>query len=281
MFKPISKPKLWIIAQNAISAMAVVLGFSFSATAEDIKTYETLQVSCSSFTSNNLDQCDSSYSLSAESENQTVAQSRRIRGGRSKGNVDGYYGGFSIGVGLANGGLGFNNVDPDIEYANSFVGCIFGGIKFSRNFSADIEFTLVQGGLDSDEFDDFVNEDPNDIFNIVNQESDGDYSALAVYINPKFELPLTASDSFNLYISPGIGIAQTNVNFNSGDDIGDLFDSDFSNTGLAYQVKGGASYSFNRRTGVFGQLRYASIAADEDVDDINTFSIETGLKLTF
>ena len=122
---------------------------------------------------------------------------------------------------------------------------------------------------------------PNNSFDLLNYESDGDYSALAVYINPRLELPLTDNGGFNLYLSPGIGIAQTNVNFNAEDDLGVLADRDNSDTGFAYQVKGGASYSFNRRTGVFGQLRYASIATDEDVDNINLFSVETGLKLSF
>ena len=269
-------------AKSATLAVAVAFGFSFSATAEDAKTYQTIQVSCSSFKNSNLDKCDSSSLSSAESDNQTVAQSRGGRRGiRSKGNVDGYYGGFSLGIGFPNGSIEFSDADPDAEYTNGFVGSIFGGIKFSRNFSTDLEFMLALGGLDTDELNDFVN-DPINGFGLSDYESDGDYSALAVYLNPKFELPLTETDRFSLYISPGIGIAQTNVNFNAEDDQeGVLVDRDGSNTGFTYQVKGGASYSFNRRTGVFGQLRYASISADEDVDDINIFSVETGLKLTF
>ena len=148
------------MAQNATLAVAVVLGFSLNAQAEDTKTYQTLQVSCNPFISSNLAKCDSNSLSIAELENQIVAQSRRGRrkGPRSKGNIDGYYGGFSIGVGLANGEIDFDDGSPNPEYANGFVGSVFGGIKFSNNFSADLEFLLARGGFDTDEADDFIND---------------------------------------------------------------------------------------------------------------------------
>ena len=276
-----------MIAKNTSLAVAAVLGFAINANAEDTKTYKTLQISCNPFANNNLVGCNLNSQSIAESE-KIVAQSRRggKRGVRSKGKIDGYYGGFNLGIGFPNGGVGLSNDTgtefPDAEYGNGFVGSVFGGIKFSRNFSADIEFLLGLGGLDADELNDFVNDPINNIDIEGTYEADGDYSGLAVYLNPRFELPLTQSDRFSLYLSPGIGITQTNVNFNAEDDSNEFFDdNDSSSTGFAYQVKGGASYSFNRRTGVFGQLRYASLAADEDVDDINIFSVETGLKFSF
>ncbi len=270
------------MAQNATLAVAVVLGFSVSAKAEDVKTYETLQVSCNPFSDSELNaQCASN--LSIQSQETQVAQARR-RPRKRKSKVAGYYGGFSLGVGFPDGGVEVTNSEgtefPTPEYDTGFAGSIFGGISFTKNLSADIELLLGIGNLDTDELNDFVNEGNFDI--VGEYEADGDYSAFAFYINPRFELPLTESGSFSLYASPGIGISQTNVNFNAEDEgVENTRDIDDSSTGFTYQIKGGVTVAISETIGVFGQLRYASLPTDEDVDTINLFSTEAGLKFNF
>ena len=142
MYKSILKRNLWMIAQNATLAVAVVLGFSLSAKAEDTKTYETLQVSCSPFASSSLDShCESNSVM--ESEAEQIAQ-RRGRNRKSK--VDGYYGGLTVGVGFGSGELDLE-VDglDNPEYGGSFLISFFEGIKFNKNLSADLEFLLAFG----------------------------------------------------------------------------------------------------------------------------------------
>jgi opacity protein-like surface antigen len=280
---PITKHNSWMIARNSTLAVVLALGFALDAEAEDIKTDESIQVSCNPFTSNDSTaQCHSN--LNFEPQVEQVAQSRRGR--RRKSKVDGYYGGFSLGVGFPNGKVavdnGTNTEFPQPEYGNGFIGSFFGGVRVNKNISADLEFLLGIGGADTEELDDFTNDPDNNINLNGTFESEGDYSAFAFYLNPRFELPLNESRSFSLYASPGIGISQTNVNFTTNDDgEGELSDVDESSTGFTYQIKGGASFSFTDTVGVFGQLRYASLPTGEFVDTINIFSIETGMKFNF
>ena len=269
--------------KNTAIAIAIVLGFSIGAKAENTKNIEALQVSCNPFAVNNLDiECNSNLNIEPQAEQ--IAQGRRGRKRKSK--VDGYYGGFSLGLGFPSGEVGVGN-DTDVqfpqpEYSNGFVGSLFGGVKLNKNLGADLEFLLSLGGVDSDELDDFTNDPANGIDIVGNFDSEGDYSAFALYLNPRFELPLNENGSLNLYASPGIGISQTNVNFTTDDDgEGNLSDIDSSTIGFTYQVKGGASFLISDTTGIFGQLRYASLPTDDNNDSINTFSVETGVKFNF
>ena len=288
VFNFISKPNLWAIAKKATVAVAVVLSCSLGVKAEDTKqsNNNAIQVSCNPFANNNIDaQCDpSSYSV-VEQES-LVAQTRRGRGRKRKSKVEGYYAGFTLGAGFPSGEIEFSNNSgtefPEGEYSTGFSGSIFGGIKFTRNLAADVELYLGIGGLDTDDYDDFVNDPANELLIVGEYESDGDYSAFAFYINPRFELPLSESGSFSLYISPGIGISQTNVNFESEDEgVENIRDIDDSRTGFTYQVKGGATVAISETIGVFGQLRYTSLPTDDDVDTINIFATEAGLKFNF
>lgn len=272
-----------MIVQNATLAMTLVCGFSFGAKAEDINTYETLQISCNPFSATNADnQC--SRNLKVESETSLIAQTRRGRGRRRKSKVQNYYAGFSIGAGFVGGEYPVGNSQgtefPFPEYSNGFVGSLFGGLNFTKNLAAELELYLGLGDLDTDELDDFSNDPANNI-DVSNFRSEGDYSAFAIYINPRFELPLNEERKFSLYVSPGIGISQTNANYTAEDDLGFFDDTDASSTSFTYQIKGGGSIFLSETIGVFGQLRYASLPTDEDIDTINIFSTEAGMKFNF
>ncbi len=276
----------WKILQNAALAVAVILGYSQSVQAENTKKNDNvIQISCNPFASDDINtQCSSDSVSIVEIEENKIAQTRRGR--RRKSKVAGYYGGFSLGVGFPSGDVELTNdvgTDfPDSEYNSGFIGSLFGGIKFTKNLSADIELLLGLGGLDTDALDDFTNDPSNNISIVGDYESEGDYSAFAFYLNPRFELPLNQNGSLSVYASPGIGISQTNVNFQADDDgIENTIDLDLSNTGFTYQVKGGASLSISDTIGIFGQLRYASLPTDEDIDNINVVSTEVGLKFNF
>ena len=211
-------------------------------------------------------------------------------GRRRKSKVQGYYAGFGLGAGFPSGGLegGIEGLEFDSpEYNTAFLGNLFGGIKFTRNLAADLEFLLALGGVDTDSLDDAFNSFLNEQEVEGSLETDGDYSAFALYINPRFELPLSSSGNFNVFASPGIGISQTNVNFEAQSDIPAIGDDninedeDASSTGVSFQIKGGASYAFSDTLGAFAQVRYITLPTDDDFDSINMFGADAGLKFNF
>ena len=288
MLGSILKSNIAEITKNITLAMAIVLGFSVGVKAEESKTYETLEVSCNPFLSYDLDaECNSN--LTVESQADLIAQSRRGR--RRKSKVQGYYGGFSLGIGFPSGELDFGDI-PDIEFSDpeydtAFLGSLFGGIRFTRSISADLEFLLALGGVDSDSLENGFNEFAAASGVEGSLSTDGDFSAFAFYINPRFELPLSNSGSFNVYVSPGIGLSQTNVNFEAVSDFPALGDQnlninqDASNTGVTFQVKGGASFAFSDTIGGFAQARYTTLPTDDGLDSINIFGADAGLKFNF
>ena len=332
MFKSISKRNLWTVAKNATLTVAVVLGFSVAAKAEDTKNIETLQVSCNPFASSELNtQCNSNSSI--DSQGDQIAQTRRGR--RRKSKVQGYYGGFSLGVGFPSGGVtpqsDIINVlegaatDADvgsgfseIEYNTGFNGSVFGGINFSKNLAADLEFQAGFGSGDADNF----NSDFDQLFDVFRNPEGGvidpiatgdlnaevDYSSFALYINPRFNLPV--SEKFSVFVSPGIGLSQTNVNYKAdsnaqfNENFGTLIgvdqevvdtvnreleeldsDRDSSRTGISFQIKAGASYQISDTIGIFGQFRYATLPTESndefDPDSLNAFSTQGGLTFNF
>jgi opacity protein-like surface antigen len=282
VFKSISNRNLWMIARNATLAVVLALSFALDTKAEDIKTDESIQVSCNPFTSNDITaQCNSN--LNVEPEQDLIAQRR---GRKRKSKVDGYYGGFSIGIGFGSGEIDLGEGAEDFtnpEYSTSFVGSFFEGIKFNKNLSADLEFLLVFGGADSDALDNEFNEFARQNNTEANFETDSSYSTFALYFNPRFELPLSESGSFNLYVSPGIGLSQTNVSFEFTSDIPDVEDekTDASDTGITFQIKGGASIAITETIQAFAQARYLTLPTDEGFDSINIFGTDAGLKFNF
>ena len=286
-----------MVAKNTTLAAAVVLGFSQGAKAEKIKDtqYETLKVSCDPFFLNSSSECQFN---SVQSESELIAQRR---GRRRKSKVQGYYAGFGLGVGFPSGevdagegdveGIDFDNP----EYTTAFIGNLFGGIRLTKNIAADLEFLVALGGVDSDSFEDSFNELASSAGIEGSLETDGDFSSVAIYINPRFELPLSQTGKFNIYISPGIGLSQTNVNFESSGDFSDPsntldlselnsaanFDEDASNTGVTFQIKGGASLLFTDTLGAFAQARFSTLPTDDGFDSINIFGIDAGLKFNF
>ena len=288
MLAPILKSNIAKITKNITLAMAIVLGFSLSTKAEETQTYETLEISCNPFLSYGLNsECD--RNLAVESETDLVAQTRRGR--RRKSKVQGYYGGFSLGVGFPSGELDFGDI-PDIEFSDpeydtTFLGSLFGGIKFTKSISADLEFLLALGGVDSDSLENGFNDFAAASGVEGSLSTDGDFSAFAFYINPRFELPLSKSGNFNVYITPGIGLSQTNVNFEAVSNfpaLGDQnlnIDQDASRTGVTFQIKGGASIALSDTIGAFAQARYTTLPTDDDFDSINIFGADAGLKFNF
>ena len=266
MFKAISKSHFWAIAQNTTLAIAIVLGLSQGAKADDTKVSETLQVSCDPFVISEANaQCNSN--LDADLQGDQIAQRR---GRRRKSKVEGYYAGGSLGAFFA------SDVD-DVEANNAFGGSLFGGIKFNKYFSADIE---VIGALG--DFEEVEVASGNDI--------ELDYSGFGFYINPRAELPLfqLAGSSASIYISPGIGISQSNVSvdFNQPLNQGATFEIseiDASQIGFSFQVKGGVKVPVSRTINLFGQVRYVTLPTDDFLvdDSLNFFSTEAGVSLNF
>lgn len=129
---------------------------------------------------------------------------------------------------------------------------LYGGVKFNRYIATDIEIAALGGTID---------------------DSDIDYGVAALFINPKFMLPLNDRDrGAFLFFSPGIGVSQANTNF----DIDDLQVALFDDTRFTWQVKAGISLPVSKRLSTFGQIRYASQTEEDTVD---FFGTEIGLNL--
>ena len=309
-----------MIAKNTTLAMAVAFGFSLSAKAEDIKTYETLQIPCNHSARDSINiQCNSNSSV--ESESKTIAQTRRGR--RRKSKVQNYYGGFSLGVGFPSGEITLPSEETEIEFSTGFAGSVFGGVKLNKNFGAELEFALGLGNADADDFNQSINDELDSIRELAASipdtvsvngdfEADADYSTFALYLSPRFDLPI--SERFGIFVSPGIGLSQTNVNYevdsdvsvnrtgSSGnpeldaefDETADEFnntfeelntDRDSSRTGVSFQIKAGASYQISNTIGIFGQVRYVTLPTESndefETDNLNSFSTQAGLTFNF
>ena len=290
MIRAISKSNFGIILKNISLAAVLVLGLSQTAKADETNNHQDLHIACDpEINQDSKLNCSFNELIEVNQIAETkIAQTRRGR--RRKSKVDGYYGGFTLGVGFPSGSAGedeeFNGQTLESpDYSTSFDGSIFGGIKFTKNISADLEFFLALGGIDSDDSEESIIDAVEGAEEAgVSADIDGDFSAFALYINPRFELPV--NDKISLYASPGIGLSQTNVNINADVDVEGggsipVIDQDASNTGISFQIKGGAEYQISNSLDIFGQVRYVTLPTDDDLDSINIFGLDTGLKFNF
>lgn len=161
----------------------------------------------------------------------------------------------------------FENDDFDVDEIdsdNGFGGSLYAGYKFNSFLSADLELLGLTGNA---------------------EPFDSDYGAAAVFLNPRYTLPIGGNPNASLYVfaSPGIGLA--GVGF--GDDLDDQIDEDNLNTGVAIQLKAGAGLPLSESIDVFGQARYFNAFnvyefdradGDEESSGFSSFSLEAGLN---
>ena len=293
MFKAIAKLNFGTIIKNISLATVLVLGLSQTAKADESKSYGDFRVSCDpAINRDSKLSCSFNNQLVESNREEVTEVAQGNRGRRRKSTVDGYYAGFSLGLISPSGGLNFDFDDiegaegiPGIDYDTGFSGSIFGGIKFSEIISAELEFLLGFGSGDTDGFNDGFQDtiiDPiAELADISGDfEIDSDYSIFALYASPRFDLPI--SNKFSVFISPGIGLAQTNVNVETTSDLnisgiddpvidefnttfaGANLDADDSTTGFSFKIKAGAEYSITNNIDVFGQASYVTLPVDEE-----------------
>lgn len=291
IFKKISFKKISIAA-------VFFFGLTPTAKAEPSNNHQDLYIACNPAIAQGS-QLNCNFNPQATNINQgketQIAQGTRGRKRKSK--VDGYYGGFSGGIGFASGDAATDadretlGEDFSAEYNNSFDASLFGGIKFTDNISADLEFLLALGGIDTEDtnnvFRDLLAEQGTD----VDASFDADFNAFALYANPRFELPITKEKKLSLYISPGIGVSQTNANISLDSveglsaaqlrDVNAQVERDESQTGISFQVKGGAEYQVSDTMDIFAQARYVTLPTGGELDSIKIFGLDTGLKFNF
>ena len=163
----------------------------------------------------------------------------------SQDNVHGYIGA-TIGGFFPDGGSFAADLNTGLGIS------LYGGVKFNRYIATDIEIAALAGTID---------------------DSDIDYGVAALFINPKFMLPLDDRDrGAFLFLSPGIGVSEANTNF----DIDDLEVAVFDDSRFTWQIKAGISLPVSKRLSTFGQVRYAS---QTEEDTVNFFGTEIGLNL--
>ena len=153
---------------------------------------------------------------------------------------------------------------PDSDFGDTgFGGSIFLGANFNKNIGLELETILLGGGTELDI---------------------ADYSAWALFINPRFNLPLDANSQdakISLFLSPGIGISQAEIDI-------DEFDLEAEDeTRFTIQVKAGIEYNISRSNSIFVQGRYVTqTLGNSEYFSIDTysnefFSVEAGTKFSF
>jgi opacity protein-like surface antigen len=319
MITAIAKSKLGIIFKNASIAAALVFGLAQTAQADQNNNYQDLYISCNPA----IDQA-SKLNCSFNPQPTEIQQgsdtqiAQGTRGRRRKSKVDGYYGGFSLGAISPSGGIEVVGdptlpglEDPsDIDYSTGFAGSIFGGVKFNEIIAAELEFLLGLGSGDTDgfnsEFQDFISSlrdsvEGTDVDLTGGLEAESDYSAFAIYASPRFNLPI--SEKFSVFISPGVGLSQTNINLKtetdlsvSGEGVTAEDQADFdqqiasanqdvdqSTTGISFKVKAGAEFQISDSIEIFGQASYVTLPVNDDItaDSLNSLLAQGGLIFNF
>ena len=311
MFKLIFRSHLGIIVKNISLTAILVLGLAQTAKADESSSYQDLRISCDPAidSASRLNCSFNTISPETASDTNTIAQGGRGR--RRKSKVEGYYGGFSLGAMLPTGGItqvppeGSTVSTPEIEYSTGFAASVFGGVKLSKSLGAELEFLFGTGSSDSDEFNNNFNEAINNAPPGVSVEGeltvDNSYTVFALYASPRFDLPV--SEKFNVFVSPGIGISQTNLEnevdnslqITGADDVpaanllnqanGEDLEEDFNSTGISFKIKGGAEYKISDSIAVFGQASYVTLPTEDsdrfELDSLNSFLAQAGLTFNF
>ena len=153
---------------------------------------------------------------------------------------------------------------PDSDFTEAFGGSIFFGAEFNKNLGLELE-TILLGGITESEI--------------------LDYSAWAVLINPRLIIPLDANSqdaSFLFFLSPGIGVSQTEADL----DFGDFQLEEEDETRFTIQVKLGLEYNISRSNSLFIQGRYLTQTTEDSVFVVDLFpnelfSIEAGTTFKF
>ena len=227
---------------------ALLVAIPVGVRAQDVDDYQNYRVSCNSGT-----EC-SNFNVDYQ-EDDKVAQTRRTRTRRTRRSRDSkYYVGGNIAPFFPFGDS-LNGDDLDI----GFGGGIFGGYKFTKNISAEIEVFDYFGGSETDDLG----------YNYFGATANGVYR---YYIDPG------SSDSLYVFAGLGIGIGVANETGDVADDRDDAgFDT--SETGFLLQGKGGVGYPVSDKVDLFAQTKFFSIFIDgEDADGL---AIDLGATYKF
>ena len=351
MIKAIAQSQLGIIVKNISLAAVLVLGLSQTAKADEANKHQDLRISCDPAINQDSRLNCSFNNLPPEVEQNADIVAQGGRGRRRKSKVQGYYGGFALGAMFPTGGLepipetitpdtqalldAFDidpTIDSTIDYSTGFAGSVFGGIKFTEKLGAELEFMIGTGGGDSDNFNEEFEQLLTDAFEAgfngaaeadgqdvrlnasAEYELDVDYTVFALYASPRFDLPV--SNKLTVFVSPGIGLSQTNVSTTNNIEIGaELVDDDLpqeeldaandlltgeleqaqgdeeaqevdlSKTGITFRIKAGAEYQISDTIGIFGQASYVTLPTEDsdvfEVDNLNSFLAQAGLNFSF
>ncbi|MGB5636853.1 MAG: outer membrane beta-barrel protein [Waterburya sp.] len=233
--------------QNTVLAIVLAMGFPMAVQAKDTNKYENYQVACDSRSEcSNFD-----VNYEQQSDGDQLAQSRRTRTRRtrrrsrdSKFHIGGHLAPFFPFDGESNVGFG---------------GGIFGGYKFTKNVSLDIDVYDYFGGTEVDDLG----------YNLFGAAASGVYR---YYLKP--------NDSKSLYIFAGLGVG-VGVSNATGDVADNLDDAGFdtSETGFLLQGKGGVGYPISEKIDLFGQTRFFNIFLDGD--DANGVALDFGATFNF
>ncbi len=237
-------------------AIILATGFPIVAQAEETNKYENYQVAC-----DNSAECsnfDINYEQQADAEQ--VAQTRRTRTRRTRRSSRDSK--FHIGGHLAP----FFPFDSELDVG--FGGGIFGGYKFTKNFSLEIDVYDYFGGTEVDDLG----------YNLFGAAASGVYR---YHLNPN------SSRSPYIFAGLGVGVGIANATGDVADDADDA-GIDTSATGFLLQGKGGVGYPITDNIHLFGQTRFFNIFLDDDDfsgagngDDADGVALDFGATFNF
>ncbi len=242
--------------KTTVLAIILAMGFPTIAQAEETNKYENYQVACDK--SAECSNFDVNYEQQADAEQ--VAQTRRTRTRRTRRSSRDSK--LHIGGHLAP----FFPFDGELDVG--FGGGIFGGYKFTKNLSLEIDVYDYFGGTEVDDLG----------YNLFGAAASGVYR---YYVKPN------SSRSPYIFAGLGVGIGIANATGDVADDADDE-GIDTSATGFLLQGKGGVGYPITDSIDLFGQTRFFNIFLDDDDfsgagngDDADGVALDFGATFNF
>ena len=238
---------------------AISLNFASLVQAQEIRTLKDYVNNCIPEDENDevSEECDRIREEQTSSELEPINTEAETKSGGIQGYAGGTLGVFFPDVNEDTAVFPGDDTDVNTGFGSS----LYGGIRFNRYLSTDLEFGAFSGDIDSD------------------LDEDEDYTLFSFFLNPRFTIPLTGKDnSIALFLSPGVGVSQLASSLEDEVDDFDRITIIEDDTRFTWQIKTGVSIPVSKKLSVIVQGRYASQTGDDSID---YFGTELGANFDF